>query len=304
MAGAVRLLRPAADGRRRGVGARRTAAPATPARRASGRRSTSTCSPRPGTRRPGASVITENLDARGRERLDVDVGAVQPRRHPPPDALRHQRPGRPAERDRLHPGLRRRPGDHRGRGARRRPRTGGHAADAGAAGLGVPLPGRGARAVRGRRDRRAAQRQDPTFFRTGGTRLGRDGCRVPLPWTSDPPSFGFSPAPAAAPPHLPQPAWFADLSVERESGDDALEPRPSTSRPSRLRRELTTGEELTWVPSGPGVVHVVAARRVDVPDQLRPGPGPAARRRGAAGQRPAGRRSGARPNRTVWVRQA
>ncbi len=29
----------------------------------------------------------------------------------------------------------------------------------------------------------AAQRQDPTFFRTGGAEIGRDGCRVPLPWT-------------------------------------------------------------------------------------------------------------------------
>ena len=25
-------------------------------------------------------------------------------------------------------------------------------------------------------------RQDPTFARTGGARVGRDGCRVPLPW--------------------------------------------------------------------------------------------------------------------------
>ncbi|GAA3551851.1 glycoside hydrolase family 13 protein [Microlunatus spumicola] len=102
----------------------------------------------------------------------------------------------------------------------------------------------------------ADKRQDPTFFRTGGERLGRDGCRVPLPWTSAPPSYGFSPEPAAAPPHLPQPAWFADLSLERETDD----PTSSLSlyvAALALRRERAAGEGLTWVPAGPGVVHVV-----------------------------------------------
>ncbi|MFT3875041.1 MAG: glycoside hydrolase family 13 protein [Propioniciclava sp.] len=51
----------------------------------------------------------------------------------------------------------------------------------------------------------ADRRQDPTFVRTGGAQIGRDGSRVPPPWTDEPPSFGFSTAPA----HLPQPAWFA-----------------------------------------------------------------------------------------------
>ena len=67
------------------------------------------------------------------------------------------------------------------------------------------------------------QLEDPTAFNTrrAATDKGRDGCRVPLPWTSDGPSFGFSPVahadgtPSAAP-HLPQPRWFADLSVARE----------------------------------------------------------------------------------------
>ncbi|MBG6085215.1 glycoside hydrolase family 13 protein [Zhihengliuella flava] len=35
-------------------------------------------------------------------------------------------------------------------------------------------------------------RQDPTFFRTGGERIGRDGCRVPLPWVPGTASYGFS----------------------------------------------------------------------------------------------------------------
>ncbi len=102
----------------------------------------------------------------------------------------------------------------------------------------------------------AGQRQDPTFFRTGGQRLGRDGCRVPLPWTSEPPSYGFSPADAAAPPHLPQPDSFAASSVERESGDDASSLTLYRAA-LRLRRELARGEGLTWVPSAPDVLHVV-----------------------------------------------
>ena len=36
-------------------------------------------------------------------------------------------------------------------------------------------------------------RQDPTFFRTNGERKGRDGCRIPLPWTAEADgSHGFS----------------------------------------------------------------------------------------------------------------
>ncbi|HZQ81519.1 MAG TPA: alpha-amylase family glycosyl hydrolase [Gaiellaceae bacterium] len=59
------------------------------------------------------------------------------------------------------------------------------------------------------------ERQDPIFFRTNGERLGRDGCRVPLPWTADAPAFGFS----AGTPWLPQPASFGARSVAVERDD-------------------------------------------------------------------------------------
>ena len=36
-------------------------------------------------------------------------------------------------------------------------------------------------------------RQDPTFRRTEGDERGRDGCRVPIPWSGDEPPFGFGP---------------------------------------------------------------------------------------------------------------
>jgi alpha-glucosidase len=94
------------------------------------------------------------------------------------------------------------------------------------------------------------QRQDPTFFRTHGEYVGRDGCRVPLPWTSAPPAFGFSTAPA----HLPQPDWFAEVSVEAESAE-ADSTLSLYRRALRLRRELATVEDLEWIPAPAGVVH-------------------------------------------------
>jgi alpha-glucosidase len=63
-----------------------------------------------------------------------------------------------------------------------------------------------------------AARQDPLFIRTNGQEPGRDGCRVPLPWTDDPAtSFGFSPV--AAEPWLPQPDNWGEWSVENEDVD-------------------------------------------------------------------------------------
>ncbi|PWJ67046.1 alpha-glucosidase [Rathayibacter iranicus] len=86
-----------------------------------------------------------------------------------------------------------------------------------------------------------SQRQDPTFFRRGGVDVGRDGCRVPLPWTSTGSSFGFGPGGA----HLPQPAWFAGFSVEsQERAEDST--LALYRRALALRRELQTDEHLQW----------------------------------------------------------
>ena len=61
-----------------------------------------------------------------------------------------------------------------------------------------------------------AMLQDPKFARTGRT---RDGCRVPLAWAGDEPPFGFSLDGTRAEPWLPQPAAWAALTAERQSGD-------------------------------------------------------------------------------------
>ena len=60
-------------------------------------------------------------------------------------------------------------------------------------------------------------RRDPIFRRTGGERIGRDGCRVPLPWSGDAPPFGFT----TGEPWLPQPAGWSGLTVEAQAGDPA-----------------------------------------------------------------------------------
>ena len=66
-----------------------------------------------------------------------------------------------------------------------------------------------------------AARQDPIFFRTAGERVGRDGCRVPIPWENGPPGFGFT----SGTPWLPMPDAWTELTVERqrEHDDSTLE---------------------------------------------------------------------------------
>jgi alpha-glucosidase len=58
-------------------------------------------------------------------------------------------------------------------------------------------------------------RQDPTWFRTGGERYGRDGCRVPLPWEADSPAFGFN---GTGESWLPQPADWAAYARDTQAG--------------------------------------------------------------------------------------
>jgi alpha-glucosidase len=55
------------------------------------------------------------------------------------------------------------------------------------------------------------RRQDPMWHRSGGTDPGRDGCRVPIPWTRSLAEWRD--------PWLPVPEGFAELSVEAESSD-------------------------------------------------------------------------------------
>lgn len=59
-------------------------------------------------------------------------------------------------------------------------------------------------------------RQDPIFSRTNGERVGRDGCRVPLPWEADGGlSFGFS---STGKSWLPAPATYKKYARDVQEG--------------------------------------------------------------------------------------
>ncbi len=90
-------------------------------------------------------------------------------------------------------------------------------------------------------------RQDPTFFRTNGKRVGRDGCRVPLPWESGVGAAnGFNQTGKA---WLPQPEIYAAYSRDQQDGvaGSTLELYKQTLK---LRKELGLGEgSFEWAPS-------------------------------------------------------
>ncbi len=115
----------------------------------------------------------------------------------------------------------------------------------------------------------AEHRTDPSWFRTGEP--GRDGCRVPLPWSGDTAPYGFGPG--AGQPWLPMPADWASLTVEAQAADEA-----STlsffRRMLRLRRELAPGlpDDVELLPTG---TDVLALRRGDLLAVVNCGTGPA-----------------------------
>ncbi|MFC7344116.1 glycoside hydrolase family 13 protein [Saccharopolyspora griseoalba] len=94
-------------------------------------------------------------------------------------------------------------------------------------------------------------RQDPIWHRSGGADLGRDGCRVPMPWSGGEPPYGFS----AGPGWLPAPREWAGMTVAAQSGSAGSV--LSTYREAlALRREhpaLGDGE-LSWLPAPEGVL--------------------------------------------------
>jgi alpha-glucosidase len=87
-------------------------------------------------------------------------------------------------------------------------------------------------------------RQDPAFHRTGES---RDGCRVPLPWTPDGPSYGFGPGGS----WLPAPASWGALSVAAQNGVEG-----STVELYRSALRLRRGIEgdFRWLEAEPDVL--------------------------------------------------
>jgi alpha-glucosidase len=93
--------------------------------------------------------------------------------------------------------------------------------------------------------------QDPIWERTLQARKGRDGCRVPLPWSHEGESYGFGAGSA----WLPQPAGFSRTAVAYQDGRDGTT-LELYREALRLRRQLQTDETLEWVETGnPDVIH-------------------------------------------------
>ncbi|GAA0261864.1 glycoside hydrolase family 13 protein [Cryptosporangium japonicum] len=115
--------------------------------------------------------------------------------------------------------------------------------------------------------------RDPTWRRSGFTDRGRDGCRVPLPWSGDAPPFGFGPGPDT---WLPQPASWASLTAAAQTGDpasmlefyrEALRTRRALpalrTAPFRFRDEF--GPDVVAFERGPGFLSVVNLSAAPVP---------------------------------------
>jgi alpha-glucosidase len=117
--------------------------------------------------------------------------------------------------------------------------------------------------------------RDPGWEQSGRTDRGRDGCRVPLPWSGGRPPFGFSPPGCEHAPWLPQPEAWGTLTVESQLRDTAsmLELYRSALAIRRVHPALGDGS-MSWLdaPSGvlaferdPGFVCLVNLTRDPVP---------------------------------------
>jgi alpha-glucosidase len=98
------------------------------------------------------------------------------------------------------------------------------------------------------------QRDDPIFRRTGGELIGRDGCRVPLPWEPDGPSLGFG----ADGSWLPQPRAWSGLAASVQAGDPSS--MLSLYRSALALRRAEPGllsDSFAWLPGPAGVLRFV-----------------------------------------------
>lgn len=92
---------------------------------------------------------------------------------------------------------------------------------------------------------------DPVWEQSGHTSKGRDGCRVPIPWTPEGPSFGFG----TVEPWLPQPTYFAELSAATQKGKPGSMLELYRSALAQRRSSIPASVEIEWCDEpAPGVV--------------------------------------------------
>ena len=95
-------------------------------------------------------------------------------------------------------------------------------------------------------------RQDPAYFRGAGQDGFRDGCRVPIPWTREGSSYGFGVGGS----WLPQPAEWAELSIEAQTGTpgSTLELYRAALTARREHPGLGAGDCVEWLKAPQGVL--------------------------------------------------
>ncbi len=97
--------------------------------------------------------------------------------------------------------------------------------------------------------------RDPGWEQSGHTDRGRDGCRVPLPWSGTDPPFGFSPADATAPPWLPQPASWRSLTAASQTSDPgSMLELYRTALALRQAHPALGDGSMQWLDAPPGVL--------------------------------------------------
>jgi alpha-glucosidase len=95
--------------------------------------------------------------------------------------------------------------------------------------------------------------QDPVWERSGHTIRGRDGCRVPMPWSGDAPPYGFSPGPVGT--WLPQPANWSQRTAAAQDGDAGSTLTLYRTALGLRRSEPALGDgALRWLDAPPDVL--------------------------------------------------
>jgi len=99
---------------------------------------------------------------------------------------------------------------------------------------------------------------DPRWKMSGYLDRGRDGCRVPLPWSSNPAgAFGFSNKDSLTPDQawLPQPPWWGGFSVDSQDGVEGSTLSMYREALAIRKSEEGLGDgEMEWIEAGADVV--------------------------------------------------
>ena len=95
-------------------------------------------------------------------------------------------------------------------------------------------------------------RRDPIALRSQGADLGRDGCRVPLPWDADAKNFGFT----SGSPWLPQMASYGGYAIATEVRDSesSLNFYKKTLKIRRDHPALGGEGSITFLDTNPGIL--------------------------------------------------